>query len=383
MKKTLLFGLLLVCLLCMSAAGMAAYDERLPDGVNGILSGRTWDGYQVTQIDNLTKWGASRDVIAAVLSKGERNVLCLFTNASGSWKLVVKREKALYAGDQFVNLNFPDETLVISYEFDDRTEEYCFAPEGNKKEKWKMEWVRVITDIHMDPNTAIRNAEVVEIKPTGNGLTYRGFHEETDSPEFETSKKTTVSGVIYTDLDEFNIYTFPKSLSQARQKLSQPPALPVNTQQDALPEGKTGSFRKDEQYAVYSGPSESYYRAANGKALVSTNDWIQVFGCENGMVLIQYAISSKQSRFGYIPAEAVADPSQLEVLEPAYLPAIVAKACSLTDDPLKTKGEVARLTEGESVQYLATFGSEWTYVEALSEPSMRGFVPSEAILISE
>ena len=125
-----------------------------------------------------------------------------------------------------------------------------------------MEWVRVITDIHMDPNTAIRNAEVVEIKPTGNGLTYRGFHEETDSPEFETAEKTTVSGVIYTDLDEFNIYTFPKSLSRARQKLSQPPALPVNTQQDALPEGKTGNFRKDEQYAVYSGPSESYEKGA-------------------------------------------------------------------------------------------------------------------------
>lgn len=379
MKKTLLFFLLLVCLLGMSTAGMAAYDERLPDGVNGILSGRTWEDYQVTQVDTDTRRGQPGDVVAAVLSKGERNVLCLFTDASGSWKLVVKREKALYAGEQNLSLSILDQYLQLFYSFNDQhQEEYWFEPAGKNKEKWEM--VRVCLWSY-DPVTP--NADVVEIIPTGNGLSYRGYYYVTGKGSTETSEKTTVSGVIYTDLDEFNIYTFPKSLSQARQKLSQPPALPVNTQQDALPEGKTGSFRKDEQYAVYSGPSESYDRAANGKASVSTNDWIQVFGCENGMVLIQYAISSKQSRFGYIPAGAVADPSQLEVLEPAYLPAIVAKACSLTDDPLKAKGEVARLNEGERIQYLATFGSEWTYVETLTEPPMRGFVPSQAILISE
>ena len=116
---------------------------------------------------------------------------------------------------------------------------------------------------------------------------------------------------------------------------------------------------------------------------MSTNDWIQIFGCENDMVLIQYAISSAKSRFGYIPAEAMQDQGQLEVLEPANLPASVLKSCGLTDDPLKTKGEVARLRAGEAVRYLATFGSEWTYVETLTEPPMRGFVPSEAIVISE
>ena len=282
-----------------------------------------------------------------------------------------------------MNLNFPDETLVISYHFDDRIEEYCFSPEGKKKEKWKMKWIRILTDVYTNPQTADRTAEVVEIKPTGDGLSYRGYHEETDKPEIETAKKTIVPGVIYTDLDEFGIYSFPKSLGKARQRLTQPPTLPVNTQRDALPEGKTGSFCKDEKYPVYSGPSESYYRAANGKASVSTNDWIQVFGCENDMVLIQYAISSEKSRFGYIPAEAVQDRSQLEVLEPAYLPASVSKACGLTDDPLKTKGEIARLKDGEDVRYLATFGSEWTYVETLTEPPMRGFVPSESIMISE
>lgn len=382
MKKALFGWALLVCLLCVNAVSVAAYDERLPDGVNEILSGSAWESYEVTNVDSSTAWGQPGDVIAAVLSKGERNVLCLFTDASGQWKLVVKREKALYAGDQKLVMTFPDQHLDFWYEFDDRLEEYWFKPVGKNKEKWEMVQACIWTYDSPNPEAG-DSAEVVEIKPTGNGLSYRGYHYETGKTSVETAKKTTVSGVIYTDLDEFNIYTFPKSLSKARQKLTQPPTLPVNTQRDALPEGKTGSFRKDEKYPVYSGPSEDYYRAANGKASVSTNDWIQIFGCENDMVLIQYAISSEKSRFGYIPSEAVRDRSQLEVLEPAYLPASVSKACSLTDDPLKTKAEVARLGEGEAVRYLATFGSEWTYVETLTEPPMRGFVPSEAVVISE
>ncbi|MDO5298234.1 MAG: hypothetical protein Q4F18_02310 [Clostridia bacterium] len=378
MRKVLFGGMLLVCLLCMSTTSMAAYDERLPDGVNGILSGSAWDSYVVTSVDSGTKWGQSGDVIAAVLSKGEKNILCLFTRASGEWKLVVKREKALYAGDRIPEMDYLDQIFNFYYDFGDQLEEYWFQPSGKNKEKWEMVQVRVWTYDAVTPN-----AEFVEIKPTGSGLSYCGYSYVTGKGSVETTEKTTVSGVIYTDLDEFNIYSFPKSLSKARQKLTQPPTLPVNTQRDALPEGKTGSFRKDEKYPVYSGPSETYYRAANGKASVSTNDWIQIFGCENDMVLIQYAISSEKSRFGYISAEAVRDQSQLEVLEPAYLPASVSKACGLTDDPLKTKGEVVLLKEGEGVRYLATFGSEWTYVETLTEPPMRGFMPSEAIVISE
>ena len=55
MKKTLLGWMLLVCLLCISAASMAAYDERLPAGVNEILSGRAWDSYEVTKVDGHTE----------------------------------------------------------------------------------------------------------------------------------------------------------------------------------------------------------------------------------------------------------------------------------------------------------------------------------------
>ena len=45
--------------------------------------------------------------------------------------------------------------------------------------------------------------------------------------------------------------------------------------------------------------------ARHGKAAVSTNDWIQVFGQENGWILIQYDLSRDRMRMGYIEASAL------------------------------------------------------------------------------
>ena len=49
-----IWAALYIYLSLIHISGMAAYDERLPDGVNDILSGRTWDGYQVTEVDTDT-----------------------------------------------------------------------------------------------------------------------------------------------------------------------------------------------------------------------------------------------------------------------------------------------------------------------------------------
>lgn len=64
-------------------------------------------------------------------------------------------------------------------------------------------------------------------------------------------------------------------------------------------------FRSDQKYDVYSGPGKDYLRASNGKATVSTNDWIQVFGREDGWILIQYAIDKDHMRFGWISEKAL------------------------------------------------------------------------------
>ena len=167
-----------------------------------------------------------------------------------------------------MNLNFPDETLVISYRFDDRIEEYCFSPRGKrKKRKWKMKWIRDTAQMFIRiPKQRIEPQRLWKSNPRAMDLAIVAITRKRISREIETAKKTIVPGVIYADSDELGLYSLPKSLGKARQRLTQPPTLPVNTQRDALPEGKTGSFCKDEKYpgATAARPRDCY-RAANGK----------------------------------------------------------------------------------------------------------------------
>ena len=131
------------------------------------------------------------------------------------------------------------------------------------------------------------------------------------------------------------------------------------------------------QYAVYSAPSDTSFRAANGKALLSTNDWVQVFFEEDGYLLVQYAISRHQYRIGYIKADAVSNLSEVaEIGSWANYPAQVLRTSALTDDPLNSCGAVMTLKAGQQVTYLGQLGQEWAFVETTTAQGqrIRGFV---------
>ena len=185
----------------------------------------------------------------------------------------------------------------------------------------------------------------------------------------------TAYGVVETNLRYFDITAFPMTLKEAREKLSNPPAIPSGEL-----EGKSIRFTGGEKYEVYSGPGEFYERMANGKAMVSTNDWIQVFGSENGYILIQYDISSKQMRFGYITQTALPGGVTVSPMHFSYEEAEILADTFLTDDPLGSQGAARSLTPGQSsVQWLAQMGN-WVYVEITGDGlPIRGFVPAVAI----
>ena len=138
---------------------------------------------------------------------------------------------------------------------------------------------------------------------------------------------------------------------------------------------------KGKKLPVYSGPGEEYARAGNGKASVSTNGWVQVFGREGDWLLIQYGIDEGRMRFGYISAkslklggDAVDLPSlwenvQLALIQPALL----------TDDPLGSMADIAQLPVGFQVRRLGWMGP-WIYVEARdADHLLRGFLRSELL----
>ena len=151
----------------------------------------------------------------------------------------------------------------------------------------------------------------------------------------------------------------------------------------AIPEGTLSaevvSFTGNQTYAVYSAPNKKSIRGAKGRARVSTNGWIQVFGYEDDWILVQYDITKEHNRIGYIYKNAL--PKDVEVPELALknAAAVVNYDVEVTDDPLVSKAPLAKLTENTRVTCLGTMG-DWTYIEGEEKGVLfRGFVPTECL----
>lgn len=150
-------------------------------------------------------------------------------------------------------------------------------------------------------------------------------------------------------------------------------------------------FPKGEKYPVYYGPGYGYDRMAGGKATVSTNDWIRVYGEETGVVLneygfpgasvlIEYEISEGRHRFGWVASADLPDSVAVwQTLPWQWGYAHTNQKTSVTDDPFYSQTSVATLPAGTDVQVLLEI-EDWTYIDA---PPIRGFVPSSALTQDE
>lgn len=150
-------------------------------------------------------------------------------------------------------------------------------------------------------------------------------------------------------------------------------------------------FPKGEKYPVYYGPDSSYDRMADGKATVSTNGWIRVYGGEFSPlmdrdgnpyhgILIEYEISEGRRRFGWIRSSDLPDSiSVWRELPWQWGYAHLNRAAAVTDDPFYSQSIVAELPEGTAVRVLYESG-QWAYVSA---PPIRGFVHPAALTRDE
>ena len=159
-----------------------------------------------------------------------------------------------------------------------------------------------------------------------------------------------------------------------------------------LPEGDLRvmevSLRPNQVWTVYTGPDEQYAAANNGKAKLSTKDWVQVLGGEGGgRILVQYAVSEDRLRMGWIDAEALAEKDRTyEVCfapgeKYEWRPCHMSRLCALTDDPLLSMSVTATLREGEKASYLCRMG-EWAFIDVeTGRGRLRGFAPLDAIAL--
>ena len=368
-KYTRIGTFLLALVMCLTMLTTQA-ESKLPLEVADLFTVKAWAHYAIADHPGMPenkafavmqeKSGYEAVLLVMRNTKSETNVLVLAekSSAQADWKITMRNWGAVEQGDA----NVPQLAVlaygrfVIHYPIGDSA---YFTHEANG---WQL--------------TNLSFGDTTQVEVTRSGMTFLTL---SDNGKWV---KTTVSGVVETAMAQFSMDRFPRTVAAAREHLTNPPTIPDSPWSWTYPYGfpqpsQYAKLAAGKQYAVYSAPSDASFRAANGKALLSTNDWVQVFFEEDGYLLVQYALSRYQDRSWYIMADAVANLSEVaEIGSGAIYPAQVLRTSALTDDPLNSCGAVMTLTAGQQVTYLGQLGQEWAFVETTTAQGqrIRGFV---------
>lgn len=189
-----------------------------------------------------------------------------------------------------------------------------------------------------------------------------------------------VQGTVQRDIRYVSFNTLPAWIDDAKEKLTVAP----NLRSGDFTSQKV-KFTGGQKFPVYTGPGTNYARSGNGKGLVSTNGWIEVYGQKDGWILIQYSISSDHYRFGWIEKSALPKGTTVPELNFRVAPGDQSVAFNrdsyLTDDPLVSRAKLCTVKAETDIFYLGSLNDEWAYVmvETADGRWMCGFMPHEDI----
>ncbi len=136
---------------------------------------------------------------------------------------------------------------------------------------------------------------------------------------------------------------------------------------------------------VYSAPSESSVRFAKGKASVNLRGPVKLYGLsrDEGWVLIEYEVSDRTSRFGYVKRSELPRSiakMQTMIFSSIDMPVTITKDTYLTDDPNVSQYHQMTLKSGDGVRLLGLQGAFYAYIETtLDGKTVRGFVPAACV----
>ena len=189
-----------------------------------------------------------------------------------------------------------------------------------------------------------------------------------------------VQGAVQRDIRYVSFNALPTWIDDAKAKLTVAPNL-----KDGAFTAQKVKFTGGQKYPVYTGPGEDYVRSGNGKGLVSTNGWIEVYGQKDGYILIQYSIDSSHYRFGWIDRNALPEGTSVLAMDFAGISADtlseITQDTFLTDDPLFSQNKLCSLKAGQTVSWLAVLNKDWAYVLVnVNGKMMCGFVRTDCIV---
>ena len=183
-------------------------------------------------------------------------------------------------------------------------------------------------------------------------------------------------------LENFNIHNMPKRGPDDVRRINE---ASEGLQYFAYlyPEVVSGQKSGKKSYAVYSAPDPSSYRAAKGKASVSTGDDYKLYLIVGDWSLIEYRVSLRTSRFGWAQLGNHGDETMNEIV---HVPMLTAFDTYLTDDPNVSEYHQVELPTGTKLTALSHPDNQWAYVyvEATVDGKItRGFVPQRDVVFDD
>lgn len=355
MKKRWILLILPLMMMVMPVA--SANGWGLPEALVPLVSNTNdYDDYYHLADDYARKENSAR----IIMQSRYHNQLIAAEKGADGWKSVIVSTTAVYQPSELEETGYPEITRTkngFELAYPDIDERYYFELSHNNEGR----------TFYTLMEAQMGDVKVERIASYG----YRVALGE-DSAMWMT--KIT--------LEDFNIHNMPKRgpddvrrINEASEGLQYFACL--------YPEVVSGQKSGKKSYAVYSAPDTSSYRAAKGKASVSTGDDYKLYLTVGDWSLIEYRVSLRTSRFGWAQLGKHGDATTDEIV---HVPMLTAFDTYLTDDPNVSEYHQAELPAGTKLTALSHPDNQWAYVyvEATVDGKItRGFVPQRDVVFDD
>ena len=294
-----------------------------------------------------------------ILTSRYHNQLVAVDEVKDGWKDAIFSTTAVYQPSELDETGYPKITRTESgfeLAYPDIDERYCFEREID----YLGQTTYILTYAQMNGVTVERQASYRYLVTLGD-----------DSALWP----------VEITLANFNIHNMPKRgpddvrrINEANEGLQYFAYL--------YPEVVAGQMSGKKSCAVYSAPDTSSYRAAKGKASVSTGDDYKLYLTVGDWSLIEYRVSLRTSRFGWAQLGNHGDETTEDLVR---VPMLTAYDTYLTDDPNVSEYHQAELPAGTKLTALShPDGWAYIYVEATVDGKItRGFVPQRDVVFDD
>ncbi len=353
-KRWILLILPLMMALMMNAASANQWGLR-GQALNIVEHTHDYDEYSCVADDYKSQTNATR----VILGSRYHNQLVAVDEVKDGWKDAIFSTTAVYQPSELDETGYPKITRTKSgfeLAYPDIDERYCFELTRNNEGGA----VYTLTEAQMGGVTVERQAEYFYLVTLGD-----------DNAVW----------AVEVTLENFNIHNMPKRgpddvrrINEANEGLQYLAYL--------YPQVVSGQTSGKKSYAVYSAPDTSSYRAAKGKASVSTGDDYNLYLTVGDWSLIEYRVSLRTSRFGWAQLGNHGDETTEDLVR---VPMLTAYDTYLTDDPNVSEYHQAELPAGTKLTALShPNGWAYIYVEATVDGKItRGFVPQRDVVFDD